>query len=151
MTNNLSPPASAAVLTEAARVGGEKYARIADRLAHRLPVDHPDRGLTPIEIAMGMRADQIRRGDGSTGPITFREIAQYLSKLTGIDLRGESVRRWYRVVDPKISRAPRKPKGPEKIGERVRLADRPDLADKLGLPPIPPATFQAPPVMEVPE
>ena len=65
---------------------------------------------SPIDLIEDLRARTIRRGDGSTGPMTFEEIAEILNALcarhaaqhdiTPIVVSLEAVRRWWRQLRP---------------------------------------------------
>lgn len=71
------------------KIGGNLYKLMATKL--RRP---------PIEIIDEMRATTVRRGDGSTGPPSFRTIAEHLSQRARVDVSFESVRRWYLDAHP---------------------------------------------------
>lgn len=64
----------------------------------------------PIELIEALRARTIRRGDGSTGPMTFSEIADIVNRLAAehaaqyqispVTISYEAVRRWWRHFHP---------------------------------------------------
>lgn len=64
----------------------------------------------PIELIEDLRGRTILRGDGSTGPMTFHEIAEIITELakrhadayeiTPVTISYEAVRRWWRHFHP---------------------------------------------------
>lgn len=69
----------------ATQIGGIRYQLINEKL----------KGETPIQFIDRMRASTVRRGDGSTGPPSFREVAEALSRRSGVSVTYEAVRTWW--------------------------------------------------------
>jgi hypothetical protein len=65
---------------------------------------------SPIALIRDLRARDIRRGDGSVGPMTFAEISEIITelaakhaalhKITPVTISYEAVRRWWRHFNP---------------------------------------------------
>jgi hypothetical protein len=102
-------------------------------------------GVPPIDLINRMRAETVRRGDGSDGPRTFAEIARILTEraqsaasrrkrpVGDVTVSAEAVRRWWRVTHPEApQRKPRATRKPERAYTLAELeAIDPDAVAKM--------------------
>jgi hypothetical protein len=85
----------------------------------------------PIDLIELLRARTILRGDGSTGPMTFAEIAEIVTALAGkhaqshaitpVTITFETVRRWWRYFHP--DEPTRRPRGAKPDDKAMTLAE----------------------------
>lgn len=89
-------------------------------------------GVPPIELINKLRAETIRRGDGSDGPRTFADIARVLTEraqaaagrrktpVGDVTVSPEAVRRWWRLTHPE---APQRKPRTRKVERAYTLAE----------------------------